>query len=310
MRRSRVFISYRRADGAGHAGRLEEDLQRALGGRVFMDVSDIAPGRDFEAAIRAELQSCRVTLAVIGRRWTQILHEGQQKGEVDFVRLELGEALKDEQVTVVPLLLDGARLPSADELPEDLRALVRRQARSIRDDRWQRDVEDLAAELRPLLGVSRIRALLARAPWLVPVVLSTGVVFALAVWMTIQGVGRTGDQSGPPTPDPASLDPFDRAEAHRLTIDATRQAVTDCMKHSGAGASGECPVLFELVDDGTVRTVYYPVGYCDFKNTPFGNCVLRDLAGLRIPPFAEPSSAEVQLGIRVSPDGVTVEVDE
>ena len=300
MERSRVFISYRRADSAGDAGRLEEDLQRTLGPRVFRDVSDIAPGADFDATLRAELRSCGITLALIGRRWTEILH-AQEARAVDYVRLELAEALTDDQVRVIPVLLDGAQLPSADELPENLRALVRRQARSLRNDRWQSDVDDLAAELRALLGVGRVRAVLARAPWLLPMLLTAAFALAVAGW-------RGHSESVARPPDPASRLPFDRAAAHELTIAATRHAVDEC--RTVAGASGECPVLFELLADGTVRDAYYPVGYCDFKGSPFGDCVLHRLAALHTPGFSDVESAQVQLDINVSPGEVRVEVDE
>ncbi|HSP98645.1 MAG TPA: toll/interleukin-1 receptor domain-containing protein [Candidatus Dormibacteraeota bacterium] len=299
MRRSRVFISYRRVDGSGQAGRLQEDLLGALGCPVFMDVTGIEPGRDFEIALRAELQSCRVVLAVIGRDWTQILRRGEQRADVDFVRFELGEALRDEEVSVIPLLVEGAGLPSADELPEDLRDLVRRQAFSIRDDRWQRDVEDLAVELRRLLGVGRFRALLRRAPWLAPLALVGAAVLALVAWVAIQSL---------PPPDPGPRLPFDRDMAHQQTIAATRKAVKACRGRDGA--AGECPVLFKLLDSGKVGEVYYPVGYCGFKGSAFGDCLLRELSSAQVRPFRDLASAEVQLDINVSPDAATVEVDE
>lgn len=68
-RRDRIFISYRRADSAGNAGRLNDDLTRLLGDCVFMVVADIAPGADFENVLRKELASYGAVLAVIGVRW-------------------------------------------------------------------------------------------------------------------------------------------------------------------------------------------------------------------------------------------------
>ena len=58
MERRRIFISYRRSDSAGHAGRLEADLTRLLRTPVFMDVSDIAPGEDFAQILDRQLRSC------------------------------------------------------------------------------------------------------------------------------------------------------------------------------------------------------------------------------------------------------------
>jgi hypothetical protein len=67
---SGTFISYRREDAAGYAGRLRESLQRRLGSeRVFRDVDGLRPGQDFVDAIEASLAACRVMLVVIGREW-------------------------------------------------------------------------------------------------------------------------------------------------------------------------------------------------------------------------------------------------
>jgi hypothetical protein len=69
-RANRVFISYRRDDAAGYAGRLEEALEKRLGhGSVFRDVLDIPPGEDFVAAIRARLAGAQAVLVLIGPRW-------------------------------------------------------------------------------------------------------------------------------------------------------------------------------------------------------------------------------------------------
>ena len=87
-----IFISYRRDDAAGYAGRLEEALEQRLGrGSVFRDVIDIAPGADFVQAIGQRLAGAQAVLVLIGPRWdgsdasgASRLHDAQ-----DFVRLEV-----------------------------------------------------------------------------------------------------------------------------------------------------------------------------------------------------------------------------
>lgn len=65
-----IFISYRREDAEGQAGRLFDDLAMHLGeDSVFMDVAGIEPGRDFRRAIDEQVASCGVLLAVIGKSW-------------------------------------------------------------------------------------------------------------------------------------------------------------------------------------------------------------------------------------------------
>ncbi len=145
----RVFISYRRDDAAGYAGRLEEALERRLGhGSVFRDVLDIAPGADFVAAIRQRLAGAQTVLVLIGPRWLGGEAPGSRRIDdaQDFVRLEVQVALEGG-ARLIPVLLPGARMPSAAELPEPLRPLARRNALNLSDTHWPADIERLAASI-------------------------------------------------------------------------------------------------------------------------------------------------------------------
>jgi hypothetical protein len=142
-----TFISYRREDAAGYAGRLRESLERRLGSaRVFRDVDTLRPGQAFVQAIESRLSDCAVMLAVIGRDWVNArdLAGSRRLDEpFDFVRLEIAAALARPNVLVVPVLVEGAAMPSAAELPENLKPLIRRHAVSIRDETWDGDVDRL-----------------------------------------------------------------------------------------------------------------------------------------------------------------------
>ena len=75
-----IFLSYRRNDAPGFAGRLAEDLEAALGaGSVFRDVDDIRPGQDFVGVIERELGSVGVALVMIGPGWLEARAEGQRR---------------------------------------------------------------------------------------------------------------------------------------------------------------------------------------------------------------------------------------
>ena len=64
---SKVFVSYRRDDSAGFAGRLTDALERRFGAdSVFRDVDDIAAGADFGVVIEQALQQVQAVLVVIG----------------------------------------------------------------------------------------------------------------------------------------------------------------------------------------------------------------------------------------------------
>lgn len=146
----RIFISYRRDDSAGHAGRLYDRLRGHFGAeRVFMDVTGIEAGTDFVEAIDTAVGGCDVLIAVIGRQWLKCTdNAGHRRLEDphDFICLEVGSALK-RKVRVVPVLVEGAAMPGTDDLPERLQGLTRRQAVELRDTRWDADVEDLIAVL-------------------------------------------------------------------------------------------------------------------------------------------------------------------
>lgn len=147
----RVFLSYRRNDVSGYTGRLHDALVARLGSRaVFQDVTTIAPGEDFTAAVDHALSDCDATLAVIGPGWlAAATPEGSSRlSETgDYVRLELATALARD-MPVVPVLVGGAELPAAAELPEELRALSKRQAVVLRDETWNGDVDGLVRSLR------------------------------------------------------------------------------------------------------------------------------------------------------------------
>src|ERR1700741_3460316 len=126
-----VFISYRRGDSSGAAGRLYDRLVASLGKqRVFMDVDSIEPGWDFIEVLDRHLAECEVVLAVIGPAWLSTTDAQRRRridDEADFVRLEIAGALS-RGIRIIPILVDGARPPAAFDLPEDLKALARRQA--------------------------------------------------------------------------------------------------------------------------------------------------------------------------------------
>ncbi len=145
-----IFISYRREDSSGHAGRLFDRLREHFGREsVFLDVVGIEAGVDFVDTLDKVLGSCDVLLAVIGREWLSCCDkQGRRRLDEpnDFIRAEISAALKRD-VRVVPILVQGAEMPPTDALPEELKRLTRRQAVELRDSRWDDDVEALIAAL-------------------------------------------------------------------------------------------------------------------------------------------------------------------
>jgi hypothetical protein len=142
----RIFISYRRDDSAGHAGRLYDQLSNHFGDqRIFMDTTGIDPGVDFVEAIQRSVSNCTVLLAVIGQHWISVVDsKGQRRIDDphDFVRLEIATAL-ERNIRIIPVLVHGATMPRALELPDELILLARRNAFEIRDTSFKEDVARL-----------------------------------------------------------------------------------------------------------------------------------------------------------------------
>jgi TIR domain-containing protein len=151
----RVFISYRREECAAHAGRLYDAMVARFGeGNVFMDV-DMAPGVDFVARITEVVTACRVLILVMGPRWSSVTDEDggvRLQNPEDFVRLELETALQRPEVTPIPVLVGGARMPQREQLPAEIAAITRRNAIELSDGRWRYDVGRLNGALDELLA--------------------------------------------------------------------------------------------------------------------------------------------------------------
>jgi TIR domain len=149
-----IFISYRRDESAGYAGRIADSFEEYFGeDKVFRDIDSIEPGLDFAEAIESAVGSCEVLIAVIGNNWltaTDAAGRKRLEDANDFVRTEIATALK-RNIRVIPLLVQGASMPSADELPDDLAPLARRNAFELHDTSWRDDVRRLTGVLKRLI---------------------------------------------------------------------------------------------------------------------------------------------------------------
>ncbi len=151
-----IFISYRRDDSEGEAGRLFDDLVRAYGDtNVFMDVAGIEPGVDFRQAIDKNVSGCGVLLAMIGPTWATLTgRDGTRRldNPEDYVRLEISTALK-RGIPVIPVLVHDAKMPALDQLPEDLKDLRYRNSVELTHARWNSDVTLLVGALKAYVHV-------------------------------------------------------------------------------------------------------------------------------------------------------------
>lgn len=196
-----IFISYRREDQAGFAGRLGDALVVAFGeANVFRDIEDIHPGEDFVAAIERNLASVDVMVVMIGPAWLTVSRDGERRLDDpdDFVRREI-EAGLASGITVLPVLVSGASMPDEKVLPPTMSALARRQAFTLSDTGWTSDVARLVATIRRSMpgyreGPSTQRWLLLAAGLIAAALLAVGAFFFRT---STSGAGQQQDVAGP-----------------------------------------------------------------------------------------------------------------
>jgi uncharacterized protein len=154
----KVFINYRRDDSAGTAGRLHDRLAQTFGRKnLFMDVDHIPAGVDFVDYLPSQVAACDVFLTVIGPNWVDAKDDSGRRrfdNPDDFVTIEIAAALA-RNIRVIPVLVDGARTPKADKLPDSIKPLVRRNAVEVRNTHFGRDAEALANRVGEALKSAR-----------------------------------------------------------------------------------------------------------------------------------------------------------
>jgi hypothetical protein len=202
-----VFLSYRRDDSAPRAGRLRDALAARFGqDNIFQDVVTVVPGERFDNAIETALGRCDATIAVIGPGWVSAVDANGRlrlDDANDYVRRELTIALTRDAPTF-PVLVGGATMPTADQLPPEMRTLALRQAISIRDESWLEDVDRLVDAMGGAPNRSR--------GWGLAAGVAAVAVFAVAgaVWLGSRG---HDDNSASATTSIAAV-PFDATTAH------------------------------------------------------------------------------------------------
>lgn len=143
----RIFLSYRRSDSQDATARLADRLAALPRIKsVFLDVESIAAGEAFPGRLRSALAEADICLVLIGKAWLGLSDTGDTariKGDGDFVRMEVAEALRLGK-RVIPVLLNEASIPSRDQIPDDLHPLLERNALFLRHMSFNQDVEILS----------------------------------------------------------------------------------------------------------------------------------------------------------------------
>jgi hypothetical protein len=188
--RGRIFISYRRGDASAEARSIYERLERSFGSkRLFMDRESITKGHDFGVVLTETLARCAVMLVIMGRNWLSARDDtgGRKLDDPnDFVRLEIAAALK-RNIPVIPVRLERARMPKADELPDDLKPLAMRQAAIVTHENFSGDMGRIERDLQLLLNSKPVFKSLARRviPLLIAICIAVFLILIATVYLPL-----------------------------------------------------------------------------------------------------------------------------
>lgn len=152
--RGRIFISYRRRDTGGTAGRLYDRLARRFGEeQVFIDVGSIRAGADFRKTIDGAMSSCDVLLALIGTQWVTITDEAGRRRldhPDDLIVFEIAAAIQRD-ISIIPVLVDEASMPRRSELPASIVPIVGRNAVALDQRTFNPDVDQLIEDIAGIM---------------------------------------------------------------------------------------------------------------------------------------------------------------
>lgn len=205
-----VFISYRRDDSSGYAGRLYDALVAHFGSDlVFIDIDSIRAGQNFADVIDKRIAACSAVVVLIGKGWLKSVDDqGNRRLDDphDFVRLEIASALA-QKIPVIPVLVGGAKMPRPDDLPTPLKSLAYLNAIEIFDQLFHDSVKHFINALQPF-----VRPKFRLWPWehpisrkarLLLVAIALSIVIGLAAIIANLGPGPDGHTSEAVSP-PAS----------------------------------------------------------------------------------------------------------
>jgi TIR domain len=182
---AKIFLSYRRTDSIATAGRLRDTLGQAFGeSNVFLDIDSIPIGADFVTHVESQVVNCNVLLALIGNTWIDTRNaQGKLRlgNEDDYVTAEISAALT-HNIPVVPILIDGAAMPSEDQLPASLKLLSRRNAFQLRNDQFRSDAIRLIGKVHKVVGKIASFSGLPRAPLALGIIVLFFAVLAIVGW--------------------------------------------------------------------------------------------------------------------------------
>ena len=151
----KIALSYRRSDSSAITGRICDRLIARYGKEsVFIDIDKIPAGIDFREHIQEVWRHTDVVVAVIGAQWlgTDAAGASRFAQENDPVRVEIETAIALD-VSLIPVLIEGTKMPSAAALPESFKDFVFLNAAEVSSGRdFHLHLDRLIAEIDDTLA--------------------------------------------------------------------------------------------------------------------------------------------------------------
>lgn len=159
--KERVFVCYRRSGTADVTGRIQDQLALIFGDEAFVKDVEVVPlGEDYRPFLGRLIRRCALVLAIVGDEWCGggVSNSTSIDDENDPVRTEI-ELAMNLNIPVIPVLVQGARMPEPKDLPEPIRGFAYRNAASVRSDPdFRADIDRLARQLEEILrGDAKLR---------------------------------------------------------------------------------------------------------------------------------------------------------
>src|SRR5262249_42453050 len=150
----KIFINYRHGDDAGFAQAVFAHLTQAFAPeQIFMDVDNIEPGLDFVRVLNEQVAQCDVLISVIGKGWIEARDEAgvRRLANLAYILRTNIESALNQHKRIIPVLVGKAPMPRAEQLPESMKALARRNAVRLSHERFRSDTQALIVALQRAL---------------------------------------------------------------------------------------------------------------------------------------------------------------
>lgn len=172
----RIFISYRRDDSNAISERIYKSLSAEFGkDAVFRDRDTIPKGSDFRKEIEQHLFESEIVLVIIGPSWLDIQGKDgirRLNAPADYVRFEIEMALRHNKI-IIPLLINGASMPPEEKLPPSINQLSYKNAASLSEVTFYRDIKRLIYEIQKSNPVRKTSSRLLRIVFVGLVLMAT-----------------------------------------------------------------------------------------------------------------------------------------